>query len=208
MSTISFPIATPRELLNKASRELEQLKAHANGFHGEPDPIAVADLTINVAWSLWHVTDWIGSSKEADVLQIVPECISRVGRERTAAFQNQLRSESRELEICWALSLRFKHFELEASSHANSILDTDEYLSASSSFEVSERSKQAEPVAALSASQFRVNVSQGGMVTAITELPSTTLHPKVTSEGERLRLVDVYGKAYRFLDELLKKHGL
>ncbi|HYN27397.1 MAG TPA: hypothetical protein VES94_03785, partial [Burkholderiales bacterium] len=112
-------------MLSKAKRELDKLEAEAKGQHGEPDPNAIADLTINAAWSLWHVTDWIGNSNDPAVSHVVPAEIRKVDRERTDAFQKQLRSESKDLMICWALAVHFKHFEFEASSRARGILSVE-----------------------------------------------------------------------------------
>ena len=49
--------------------------------------------------------------------------------ERAQAFR-QLRSESDAVEMCWALALRFKHFELEADSTARGVFDEEAYVSA------------------------------------------------------------------------------
>ena len=49
--------------------------------------------------------------------------------ERAQAFR-QLRSESDAVETCWALALRFKHFELEADSTARDVFDEEAYVSA------------------------------------------------------------------------------
>ena len=109
--------------------------------------------------------------------------------------QRQLRSESEDLEICWNLALRFKHFELARESQARGVLDTDQVYVSASSAHISD--PPDEPV----------DYSVGGSAT-ISGLSLWTLHPKVTHDGERKRLVDVYGRAYQFLDRLLKKHGL
>lgn len=99
------------------------------------------------------------------------------------------------MEICWNLALRFKHFELERESKARGVLDTDQVYVSASSAHISD--PPDEPV----------DYSVGGSAT-ISGLSLWTLHPKVTHDGERKRLVDVYGRAYQFLDRLLKKHGL
>src|SRR5512135_1580221 len=120
--TTPFPLRSPRDLLDKAKREFELLEACAEGHYGDPNETAIADLTINTAWSLWHVTDWIGNNDDSAVMRVVPDRIKKAGRERTEAFQAQLRSESPDLRICWALALRFKHFELWPESGARNVL--------------------------------------------------------------------------------------
>jgi hypothetical protein len=188
MTIIRFPIASPRDLLSKAKREIDALDTEIHGL--EPDHIAIADLTINAGWSLWHVTDWIGNNTDPAVSRVVPDFIKKTGEERTYAFQKQLRSESDELEICWAVSLRFKHLVLERDSRANDVLDAPEYLSAA----------VAPPMPADFSAEAQTSVARG--------FPSSALHPKVNAGGERRRLLEVYRKAYEYLDGRLKKHGL
>src|SRR5688572_14710180 len=110
---MAFPIADARGLLSKAKREIDRLDEQADGAWGEPDPIAIADLTYNAACTLWHVTDWIGYGALEVVRGVVPHQMKRPARVRTDRFQRRLRALSQDLRICWGLALRFKHLELE-----------------------------------------------------------------------------------------------
>lgn len=83
---IRFPIASPRDLLSKARRELDRLTDSVEGAWAESNPIVIADQTINAAWSLCHVTDWIGNNDDPAVARVVPERIKFTERERTEAF--------------------------------------------------------------------------------------------------------------------------
>jgi hypothetical protein len=198
-----FPIRNPRDLLTKAEREIDRLAAESNGDFGEPHPIAVADLAYNVACTLWHVTDWIGNSRDPAVAKVVPDRIKKTGRERTDSFQQQLRSESDELEICWALALHFKHFELEEDSKARGIIENDvAYTSAPTLW-----GDFPEGAPTMSNAAPPVDMSTMGTV-SVAEPGKSTLHAKVTSDGKRLRLTDVYATAYKYLDRLLNKHGV
>jgi hypothetical protein len=131
MPTSPFPIATPRHLLKKAKREIERLKSEANGDYSDPSPTVVADLTINAAWTLWHVTDWIGRGALQVVADVVPRQMKKPAKKRTDAFQRRLRARSQDLRICWGLALRFKHFELEADSHASGMFDDEAVVTSS-----------------------------------------------------------------------------
>jgi hypothetical protein len=134
---------------------------------------------------------------------MLPERIKSTGRERTQAFQRQLCSESADLEICWNLALRFKHFELEPDSKARGVLDTDDlYVSRSAA------PFRARVIGIVDAPADAPVGYSIGAVTRIAGPSSRTLHPKVTQDGDGLRLVEVYGRAYNFLDRLLGKHGL
>ena len=149
-----------------------------------PDTVAIADLAYDAACTLWHVTDWIANSGNPKLQAIVTSkgCRNPDPTERAQAFQRQLRTESDELEICWALALHFKHFEVEPNSKARNVI---------------ERAPTMSDVV-----QYSVSAS----VPAVDHIAST--HVKVTSKGGRLRVTDVYASAYGFLDGLLKKHGL
>src|ERR1051325_8300186 len=84
MSTSPFPIRTPRDLLNKAKREIDELEQRAEGFRGEPGPIAIGHLTWNAACSLWRVTDWIVNSPDANLQ-------ARPGRTRASVSPTAIR---------------------------------------------------------------------------------------------------------------------
>jgi hypothetical protein len=177
MPTYSFPISTARDLLKKARREIDLLDELANGRAGTPRPIAVAELTMNAAWSLWHTTEWIGNSSDPKSTTLV---MSK-GRttpnheKRTKAFLDQICDECEDLAICRALAQRFTQFELMLDTKAQDVMEVDH-----------------------------------AGVPSLSEAPrpSGSLHPKVISKGQYRRLLDVYRRAYTFLDHLLKKHGL
>lgn len=205
--SLPFPITTPRQLLEKAKREIDALASEANGEWGEPDGERVADLTINAAWSLWHVTDWIGNNEEVARVVLPAKGIKATVGDGTQAFQNQVRCESSALEICWLIALRFKHFELDEESKARRTFQKvfgqpsrPAAPSLSATDTIPEFSRVPEPV------DYSAGGSHGGIATIA---PSdSTLHPKVTFREQRLRLTDVYGNAYTYLDALLKKHAL
>lgn len=66
-----FPFQGPRDLLSKARRELDQLLKAVEPEEGDPDASKIADLTMNVAWALWHVTDWIANNDAPAIERIV-----------------------------------------------------------------------------------------------------------------------------------------
>jgi hypothetical protein len=212
---MSFPIRNPRDLLAKAKREIDRLEEEADAVNGEPNPIVVADLTINAAWTLWHTTDWIAFRVLDAVREIVPQHMHKPARKRTERFQIRLRNRSRDLRICWGLALRYKHLELETED-ARTMFDGGAALSAPSSHREygPEMSSGPTPVfiPLFSSEPESVQVDevafsiQGFVNPVAGALHSTTLHPKVTYRKRRLRLVDVYRDAYDFLDQLLKKH--
>lgn len=192
-----FPISRPRDLLDKAKRELDLLEGAASGFFGRPDATLIADLTINTAWSLWHVTDWIGHGAPEVVKDVVPRQMKKPARKRTDAFQKRVRALSPDLRICWAFSLHFKHFELEQNSPAKSVFKSAHVSSSVVGFTET----------APTMSDVPANFSLGAMSSAVGDFVGT-LHPKVSYRGQRLRLTDVYRHAHDYLDQLLKNRGL
>jgi hypothetical protein len=96
---LPFPITTPRDLLSKAKRELDSLNDEAEGLYHEPNEVALADLTINAAWSLWHVTDWIAGHRDARAEAIVAGN-QGPGPTRAQRFQRHLRRRSTALRLC------------------------------------------------------------------------------------------------------------
>lgn len=208
---MKFPIDNPRALLDKSKRELDRLVSEANGIYGEPDETSIADLTINVAWSLWHVTDWIGSNRDPKVAAVVPDAFKQVaGRRRLQKFQKQLRRESKDLKICWALALHFKHFELDPDSPAIGVYDnvfaSDGPAKGHDDDALAAGVVDEEVVARKSA--FRAPAYSNAVCVRIAVPSVSTLHPKVVVNGEKHRLTDVYARAYDYLDALLTKYGL
>jgi hypothetical protein len=214
MKTASpFPISTPRQLLAKSKREIERLERETSGMRGAADYTAIADLTLDAACTLWHVTDWIANSRDPKLLAIVASkgCTTPERAERVQAFQRQLRTESHDLRICWALALRFKHFELEDDSKAREVFDDQDVtvsgLPGYGHVDVSLRQVETIKMPVFSGVTAPVSMSVVGQV-SVSNLTTSTVHPKVTYRKQRLRLVDVYRRSYAFLDALLKKHGL
>lgn len=198
----AFPIAAPRDLLGKARRELDHLEAAANGSLGDPDALLVADLTINTAWSLWHTTDWIGHGAPDVVRQFVTARQMKLApRKRVEAFQVRLRRRCGELNICWALSLHWKHLELE-TKEARKILEEAPIVSTPAVFSLDTVDLIARPPSG-------VDYSMGPLGdTAADYVHGFTMHPKFNYRGKRLRLVNVFDRAHDYLDGLLQENGL
>jgi hypothetical protein len=205
---VQFPISTPRELLEKGRRELERLETAAEGTWGEPDETQIADLTINVAWSLWHVTDWIAHASPEVVRTVMPRQMNKAPRDRAQRFQQRLRALSHDLRLCWGLALRFKHFEIE-TEEARDMFE-DERLSIGSALKpvvitALGLSGSSIPIFSSTPAPLHFSARPAGSIAG----PSSyTLHPKVTYRKQRMRLTEVYRRAYGFLDQLLKKQGL
>lgn len=209
--TDTFPFQTPRGFLSKARRELDRLLEAVEPEDSEPDRERIGDLTINIAWTLWHVTDWISNNDNPAVARIVASMgVTSTGRARTSEFQQQLRDQSSDLRHCWELATRFKHFELEEGTLRFAELE-DFSASASSMTGVHVSCFPYPPEESTTA------VSFAGLSNAIAAIPSgmtmegslrKTLHPKIQHGGDRLRLTEVYSGAYDYLDRLLKEHRL
>lgn len=206
-----FPFQGPRGLLLKAQRELKQLLEAVEPVEGEPNREQIGDLTMNIAWTLWHVTDWVANNHDPAAVRIVgSKGITRTDEGRAAAFQNQLKTESPDLRHCWELATRFKHFELDERSRDQAELE-DFGASAPPMAEVLVScfpypSGETATVG-LSAAEALVKVA-GSLHPVAPEAPHKTLHPKIQHDGERLRLTEVYGRAYDYLDRLLNQQGL
>lgn len=197
-------------MLDKAKREIDGLADSVSPIWAEPNPVVVADLTYNAACTLWHVTDWVANASDPKLLQIVAwkGCTTPNREERAQAFQRQLRSESHELRICWALALRFKHFELEERSSARGVLEEDLNVTRKRFYgagTAGDGERSSIPIY----SRVPPPTSFSAMPQAsVAGFSTSTLHPKVTYRKQRLRLLDVYQRAYSYLDRLLKRQGL
>jgi hypothetical protein len=161
--------------------------------------------------TLWHVTDWIANSNDPAAVRIVEgRGVTRTDEGRTVAFQKQLRTESPDLRHCWELAIRFKHFDLDERSRDQAELE-DFGPSAGIMAEVHVSCFPSPSVEAatvkFAAVETPIRVA-GSMAPVAEGAPRKTLHPKIQHEGRRLRLTEVYGSAYDYLDRLLKKHGL
>jgi len=202
-----FPISSPRDLLAKAGRELQSLEAETGGFWGDPRPVPVADLTINTAWSLWHVTDWIGHGADDVVRSVVTAGQMRLpARKRVDAFQRRLRARCPELRITWALALRWKHFDLE-TAEALSVLEDAPIISSPPAFGFVAVASPEEVVTISLKPSREVNYSLGPMASPSSP-GSFSMHPKVTYRKQRLRVVDVFKKTHEYLEQLLQEHRL
>jgi len=199
----TFPFKSPRQLLEKAGRDIARLNRAVGPVLGGPDETQIADLTMDVAWTLWHVTDWIaGNTSDEKCARIVASKHVTVAnsRERLWRFQKALRRESPDLRRCWELATQFKHFRLEARSRRRMHMERVYGSTGAADVLINPPSTELPDTAFTSGAI---------VVSAVGTRPSPrTLHPKIIEGSQRLRLTEVYGRAYRYLDRLLRQHGL
>jgi len=202
MAQSTFPFEGPRQYLEKAERELTQLDEAVGPETGIPDETQIADLTMNAAWTLWHVTDWIANNATDPRCEriVASKGITAVDqKDRLRDFQKALRRESPDLRHCWELATLFKHFALEPGTRRHG------------------RIHKVYGSTAISASLIRHGVDEQedasiiGAVTlsAVGPAPELrTLHPKIMDGDQSLRLTEIYYRAYGYLDGLLREQGL
>jgi hypothetical protein len=114
MTGYAFGLTTPRDLLEKARREVRRLEvatAGASSPKGVPD---LQDTAFNAAVTLWHVSDWIANSTEQKYI----DAIERIRLERPSQKTVRLLIlrehilDDPHMAICEALANGAKHLEL------------------------------------------------------------------------------------------------
>jgi hypothetical protein len=115
MSDYAFGLKTPRDLLQKAHREVERLTDATQRASTDDDIKELQDIAINAALTIWHVCDWIANSTD-------PRCkaaICRIKEERACLKQDALSIlrehvlDDSNMALCDALANGAKHFAIK-----------------------------------------------------------------------------------------------
>ena len=111
MSQYAFGLTTPRDLLEKARREVARLE-EATSSNAPAERIQ--DTAINAAWTLWHITDWIARSSDQRCRDAIERIRSQGHSLKTKPLpilqEHVLRSSL--MAMCEALANGVKHLTL------------------------------------------------------------------------------------------------
>ncbi len=114
MTGYAFGLSTPRDLLEKARREVWRLERATSLASSHED---VQDTAFNAAVTLWHVSDWIARSTD----QACVDAIERIKRDRPSLKTSPLPIlqeyilDDPHMALCEALANGAKHLVLHES---------------------------------------------------------------------------------------------
>ncbi len=113
---LGFGLTSPRDLLEKARRDVERLRQVTNWPRSPEQRLAVQDSAFNAAITLWHVTDWIANSSEPEAVAALQTIRtthppSKKGADSYDVLSAYVRMDAH-MNLCHSLANGAKHFEL------------------------------------------------------------------------------------------------
>src|SRR5437667_4446657 len=114
-SEMRFGLATPRDLLDKAKRELGRLDLASMQPKSQQQFWDVQDSALNAAITLWHVTDWIAKSDAPQAGAAIDHAKKALATKETDPYKilrEFLRRDSH-MALCNSLANGAKHFVVD-----------------------------------------------------------------------------------------------
>jgi hypothetical protein len=178
----AWTVNTPRDLLEKAKRDLARFRRSHEANDGEQ-----TDHAINCAITLWHIHDWLWRDREA--------AWKAQGIAHKGAFQEWLRARDGQerLALCERLANGSKHLVLDKHSP----IDLTTYVSAKDVPDGMTRQASERLAAGEQFVSYSLGIEDARDVLKIT-----------TSDGKQIRADNLFEAAVVLWEELFKEVGL
>ncbi len=111
MTTGAFGAQTPRDLLERAAQEIRKLEEATNTLYLNEKEAKndVGSLAGACASSLWNLVDWLANSQDGTI----QAALKRAGFTSQKTIRDYVKANSTDLTLCWELTNRYKHCELD-----------------------------------------------------------------------------------------------
>jgi hypothetical protein len=121
MTTHAFGARTPRELLERARFEVEELEKAVDGYflteHEAKNRIG--SLSATCATTLWNLVDWLENSTDPTIRN----ACAKVGLATEKSIRKYVLENSPSLKLCWEVTNGYKHFKLKGDTLKHSQVD-------------------------------------------------------------------------------------